>query len=59
MGKIKEFYEAEIHENAANNPKPISNGTQVGATTTDPDFASYFRWMDEEIESLVKAVGHS
>jgi len=24
--------------------------------TDDPDFTSYFKWMDEEIESLAKAV---
>jgi hypothetical protein len=58
MAKLKDFYEAEIHENAANNPNPMPNGTQVGAATADPDFASYFQWMDEQIESLVKAVGH-
>jgi hypothetical protein len=56
MSKIKEFYEAEIRENAANNPHPIPNGTQVGATA-NPDFASYLKWMDEEIESLAKAAG--
>jgi hypothetical protein len=55
VSKIKEFYEAEIRENAANNPNPIPNGTQIGAA--DPDFTSYFKWMDEEIESLVKAAG--
>jgi hypothetical protein len=54
MGKIKEFYEEEIFANAAKNPNPIPNGTQI--VTADPDFASYFKWMDEEIESLVKAV---
>jgi hypothetical protein len=54
MSLIKEFYEAEIHANYVNNPNPIPNGTQIGAA--DPDFTSYFKWMDEEIESLVKAV---
>ena len=57
MSLIKEFYEEEIHANYVNDPNPIPNGTQVGAATANPDFASYFKWMDEEIESLAKAAG--
>jgi hypothetical protein len=57
MSSIKEYYEAEIQQNAANNPNPIPNGTQASAIPFDPDFASYFKWMDEEIESLVKSIG--
>jgi hypothetical protein len=56
MSLIKEYYEAEIQQNAANNPNPIPNGTQPSAPASS-DFASYFKWMDEEIESLAKAVG--
>ena len=56
MSKIKDFYEAEIQANAANNPNPLPIGTQMGAAP-NPDFAGYFKWMDEEIESLVKAAG--
>jgi hypothetical protein len=59
MSLIKEYYEAEIQQNAANNPNLISNGTKATAIAFDPDFASYFNWIDEEIESLVKAIGHS
>jgi hypothetical protein len=57
MSLIKEYYEAEIQQNAANNPNPIPNGTQASAIAFDPDFAHYFKWMDEEIESLAKAAG--
>jgi hypothetical protein len=56
MSKIEEFYEAEIQENAANNPNPIPNGTHVGVIPS-PDFAEYWQWMDEQIDSLVRAVG--
>jgi len=56
MSLIKEFFEDEIHANYVNNPNPIPNGTQLGAPD-NPDFASYFKLMDEEIESLVKAAG--
>jgi hypothetical protein len=57
MGKIKEFYEEEIHANYVNNlnRKPKPSSTQLGATD-DPDFTNYFKQMDEEIESLAKAV---
>jgi hypothetical protein len=58
MSLIKEFYEAEIHANYVNNPNRIPSGTQVGAAG-EPDFASYFQWMDEQIESLAKAVDRS
>ncbi|MGA3104740.1 MAG: hypothetical protein ABSD53_09685 [Terriglobales bacterium] len=56
MGKIKEFYEEEIFANYIKNLnlKPTPS-TQLVATD-DPDFTSYFKWMDEEIESLAKAV---
>jgi hypothetical protein len=57
MSLIKEFYEEEIHANYVNNSNRVPSGTQVGAVA-DPDFASYFRLMDEQIESLAKAVGH-
>jgi hypothetical protein len=56
MSLIKEFYEEEIHANYVNNPNPLPNGTQIGAAP-NPDFAGYFSWMDEEIESLAKAAG--
>lgn len=56
MSLIKEFYEEEIHANYVNNPNRIPSGTQIGAPAS-PDFTSYFKWMDEEIESLVKAAG--
>lgn len=54
MSLIKEFYEEEIYENYVNNSNRAPSGNQVGAVA-DPDFGSYFRWMDEEIESLGKA----
>jgi hypothetical protein len=56
MSLIKEFFEDEIHANYVNNPNRTPNGTQVGAAP-NPDFATYFKMMDEEIESLVKAAG--
>jgi hypothetical protein len=58
MGKIKEFYEEEIHANYVKslNLKPKPNSTQSDATD-DPDFTSYFKRMDEEIDSLTKAAG--
>jgi hypothetical protein len=58
MSLIKEYYEAEIQQNAANNPNRIPSGTQATAIAFDLDLASYFNWMDEEIESLVKSIGH-
>jgi hypothetical protein len=56
MSLIKEFYEEEIHSNYVNNFNRIPSGTQPSAPATS-DFASYFKWMDEEIESLAKAAG--
>jgi hypothetical protein len=57
MSKIKDFYEEEIYTNYVNNPNPLPIGTQIGGAAPNPDFAGYFKWMDEEIESLVKAAG--
>jgi hypothetical protein len=54
MSLIKEFYEAEIHANYVNNSNRVPSSTQVGAVA-DPDFGTYFRLMDEQIESLAKA----
>jgi hypothetical protein len=52
MSRIKDFYEAEIEKNDANNiefnPDPIPDSTQVGV---------YPEWLDEEIESLEKTIG--
>jgi hypothetical protein len=56
MCKIKEFYEEEIYANHVKNLNLKPSSAPVGATD-NPDFTSYFKWMDEEIESLSKAVG--
>jgi hypothetical protein len=54
MSLIKEFYEEEIYANAAKNPSPLPNGTQVGPAA-NPDFKSD-QWMDWNFGSLVKAI---
>ena len=56
MGKIKEFYEEEIYANYVKSLNLKPSGSQAAAID-NPDFTSYFKQMDEEIESLTKAAG--